>query len=49
MGVRLNFWDGCPVKFSTRELQVFKKVISQLDTWIKSGKSQYFESKYRKV
>ena len=33
---------------ATRDPVVFKQVINQLDTWIKSDNSQYFESKYRK-
>jgi DNA mismatch endonuclease, patch repair protein len=32
----------------TREAGVFESVMHQLDDWIKSGKSQYFESNYRK-
>ncbi len=33
---------------ATREAGVFESVMHQLDDWIKSGKSQCFESNYRK-
>jgi len=34
---------------ATRDVLIFKNVISQLNIWIKAGKSQYFESEYRKI
>jgi len=34
---------------STRDLKVFERMIRQLDTWISSGKGQYFESDYQKA
>ena len=34
---------------ATRELYVFEKTIQQLDKWIKAGKTDYFESDYKKV
>ena len=33
---------------TTRDIKVFKTVINQLNVWIKTGDSQYFESEYRK-
>lgn len=34
---------------ATRKPKVFEKEIGKIDRWIKSGKSQYFESDYKKV
>jgi DNA mismatch endonuclease (patch repair protein) len=34
---------------ATRDTKVFEKIINQLDDWIKTNKSQYFESEYRKT
>ncbi len=34
---------------TTRDKPVFENIIKQLDNWIRSGKSQYFESQYRKT
>ena len=34
---------------ATRKPKVFEKEIGKLDCWINSGKSQYFESDYKKI
>lgn len=34
---------------ATRDVKVFERVIHQLNIWIKTDKSQYFESEYRKT
>lgn len=34
---------------ATRDLRIFEILIKELDHWIRSGKSQYFESSYRKT
>ena len=34
---------------ATRDLPVFETTMKKLDDWIRSGKSQYFESSYRKL
>lgn len=34
---------------ATRDPSIFNTVINLLDTWIKTGESQYFESDYRKT
>lgn len=33
---------------STRDTQIFSDVIAQVDVWIRTGKSQYFETSYKK-
>lgn len=33
---------------ATRDLQVFEALMNELDHWVRLGKSQYFESSYRK-
>jgi DNA mismatch endonuclease (patch repair protein) len=39
-----EIWECC-----TRDENKFEETMKQLDIWIKSGKSLYFESRYRKV
>jgi len=34
---------------ATREVRVFELLIKQLDDWIKSERSQFFESSYKKI
>ena len=34
---------------ATRDLPIFETTMKKLDDWIRSGKSQYFESSYRKL
>ena len=34
---------------ATRDEEVFESVIEKLEAWLKTGKSQYFESEYRKI
>ena len=48
--LRIHGWRVAVIwECATREINVFETVIDNLNTWIQTGESHYFESDYKKV